>query len=224
MPARVPFHDRVSREKNGMRIRNVELAGVIAVPGAPPPLRLPQIVFSGRSNVGKSSLINRLLGRTRKGVARVSATPGKTQQINFYRVDASLAGGRERSFLLVDLPGYGYARVPDRVRGSWQPLIESYLSSSRSLAGVVQLIDMRHDPTALDLQMLEYLATLGVPVLVVLTKADKLGASARRTQAAELTAKLGVPVDQVITFSAVTGEGRDQLLRSVAALLTEVVA
>jgi len=207
-----------------MKIKSVELAGVIARPGAPPPARLPQVVFSGRSNVGKSSLINRLLGRTRKGVARVSGTPGKTQQINFYRVDATLAGGRERAFLLVDLPGYGYARVPDTVRASWQPLIESYLSTSKSLAGVVQLIDMRHDPTAADLQMMAYLETLGVPVLVVLTKADKLGVNARRVQALELTAKLGVPVEQVITFSAETGEGRDELLRSVNALLTEVAA
>jgi GTP-binding protein len=207
-----------------MKIRSVELAGVIAKVGAPSPERLPQIAFAGRSNVGKSSLINRLLGRTRKGVARVSTTPGKTQQINFYRVDATMAGGRERAFLLVDLPGYGYARVPDAVRASWQPLIEGYLSTTKTLAGVVQLIDIRHDPTAADRQMLEYLETLGAPVLVVLTKSDKLGVNARRTQSAELAGKLGVSVEQVITFSAETGEGRDALLHSLDALLTEVRA
>jgi GTP-binding protein len=205
-----------------VKIKSVEFAGVIAVPGAPPPGVLPQIVFSGRSNVGKSSLINRLLGRTRTAVARVSSTPGKTQQINFYRVKAEGAGGRNRDFYLVDLPGYGFARVPASVRSAWRPLIERYLSGTRQIAGVVQLIDMRHEPTKEDHRMLAYLASLKLPVLVALTKADKLGASVRAERRAELAGSLGLPSDQVLAFSAVTGEGRIELLRGVDALLSEV--
>jgi len=201
----------------------VELAGVVAVPGAPAPGTLPQIVFSGRSNVGKSSLINRFLGRTRKPVARVSATPGKTQQINFYRVQAEAAGGRKREFYVVDLPGYGFARVPESVRAAWRPLIERYLSGTRHIAGVVQLVDIRHEPTPDDRRMLEYLAALRLPVLVALTKADKLGASMRAARRAELAAALRLPVDQLVAFSAVTGEGRAELLGGVDALLAEPV-
>jgi GTP-binding protein len=202
-----------------VKVHRVEYAGTVAQPGGKVPGVLPQIAFAGRSNVGKSSLINRLLGRTRHGVARVSTTPGKTQLINFYRVQAELAGGRSREFFLVDLPGYGYASVPAGVRDAWQPLIEGYLSGTRGLAGVVQLIDLRHDPTAADLQMLEYLGTLRVPVLVVGTKADKLRAAERARQLAELPARLGVPDSQVIAFSSQTGAGRDDLLRSLDALL-----
>jgi GTP-binding protein len=203
-----------------VKIKSVEFAGVIAVPGAAPPGALPQIVFSGRSNVGKSSLINRLLGRTRTAVARVSSAPGKTQQINFYRVKAEGAGGRNRDFYLVDLPGYGFARVPASVRSSWRPLIERYLSGTRRIAGVVQLIDMRHEPTKDDRRMLEYLASLKLPVLVALTKADKLGSSVRAERRAELAGSLGLPSDQVLAFSAVTGEGRTELLGGVDALLS----
>lgn len=207
-----------------MKILDVEFAGAVAKPGGRAPGGLPQVAFAGRSNVGKSSLINRLLGRTRHGVARVSATPGKTQEINFYHVRAELTGGRARAFYLVDLPGYGYARVPLAVRAAWRPLIESYLSRSKELAGVVQLIDMRHDPTADDLKMLTYLGSLGVPVLVVLTKADTLGSSARKARETELLAQLGVPPEQVVVFSARTGAGRDELLGSIEALLTEAEA
>jgi GTP-binding protein len=108
-----------------VKIRDVEFVGAVAQPGGAPPSHLPQVAFAGRSNVGKSSLINRLLGRTRTAVARVSARPGKTQEINFYRVRASVSG-RNAEFLLVDLPGYGYAKVPLEVRGRWRPLIESF--------------------------------------------------------------------------------------------------
>jgi GTP-binding protein len=207
-----------------VKITSVEFAGVIAVPGAAPPGSLPQIVFSGRSNVGKSSLINRFLGRTRTTVARVSSTPGKTQQINFYRVKAEGAGGRSRDFYLVDLPGYGFARVPASVRSSWRPLIERYLSGTRQITGVVQLIDIRHEPTVEDRRMLAYLASLKLPVLVALTKADKLGASVRVERRAELAGSLGLPSDQVLAFSAVTGEGRTELLGGVDALLSEARA
>jgi len=202
-----------------MLIRTVEFAGAVASPGAPTPGNLAQIAFAGRSNVGKSSLINRLLGRTRTVVARVSATPGKTQEINFYRTSVRLGSGDDRDFFVVDLPGYGFARVPLSVRGAWRPLVESYLSGTPELAGVVQLVDMRHDPTSEDLQLLEYLAELGIPTLVVLTKADKLRASARSRQQEQMLIQLGLPDEQVIAFSARTGEGRESLLDGIEALL-----
>lgn len=204
-----------------MRIRSVEFAGAVARPGAPAPGDLPQIAFSGRSNVGKSSLINRLLGRTRTPIARVSASPGKTQEINFYRVDADLSAGRRTQFFLVDLPGYGYARAPEAVRRKWRPLIEGYLSSGRGVLGVVQLLDARHDPTADDRRMLEYLAGLELPTLVVLTKTDKLASSRREARVAQLTEALPLDDAQVLGFSSRTGEGREELLASLESLLTE---
>lgn len=202
-----------------MRFKSVEFAGAIARPGAQSaPGRLPEIAFSGRSNVGKSSLINRLLGRTRHGVARVSARPGKTQEINFYRVRA--AAPQDIEFFLVDLPGYSFARVPAAVREQWRPLIEGYLSASRELRGVVQLIDARHDPTADDRRMVRYLAALGTPTLFALTKIDKLGRSHRQSRVSRTVEMLGVDTEQVIHFSATTGEGRELLLDSLAELLT----
>jgi GTP-binding protein len=201
-----------------VKIKSVEFAGAVARPGGPRPGTLRQIAFSGRSNVGKSSLINQLLGRTQAKVARVSATPGKTQEINFYRVLAQ-AGGGDGEFFLVDLPGYGYARAPLAVRERWRPLIESYLGDAPELVGVVQLIDVRHAPTVQDRQMLGYLAELRLPTLVVLTKADKLSRTQLERQVAAACAELGVDDDQVVTFSAVTGQGRAELLDSIAALL-----
>src|SRR5690606_24116188 len=121
---------------------------------------LLQIAFSGRSNVGKSSLINRLLGRTRTPIARVSATPGKTQEINFFHVRSD-AG----DFALVDLPGYGYARAPEALREKWREIIDRYLKESEALQGVVQLVDIRHGPTPDDHRAIDFLAQMGRPVL-----------------------------------------------------------
>jgi GTP-binding protein len=204
-----------------VRILDVEFAGAMGRAGDPPPAPLPQVAFSGRSNVGKSSLINRLLGRHRRAIARVSAAPGKTQEINFYRVRAELSSGRVVSFFVVDLPGYGYARAPAAVRARWRPLIEGFLRGNERLLGVVQLVDLRREPTADDRQMLEFLASLGLPALLVLTKADKLRAMARARRGEELAAALQVEADQVIPFSAVTGEGRAALLDALDGLLLE---
>ena len=190
-------------------------------PDQVPPGTLPQVAFSGRSNVGKSSLINRLLGRTRTPVARVSATPGKTQEINFYDVRAESSAETPLEFGLVDLPGYGYARVPHAVRERWRPLIEHYLSRTDALRGVVQLIDARHGPSKEDRQMFEYLERLQVPTLFVLTKSDKI----KREELAERTARtleeVGGEPEQLIAFSTVTGLGRDELLMSMESLLIE---
>ncbi|HET8655885.1 MAG TPA: ribosome biogenesis GTP-binding protein YihA/YsxC [Longimicrobiaceae bacterium] len=200
-----------------MKIKSVEFIGAIGQLGQAAPVDaggLPQVAFSGRSNVGKSSLINRLLGRTRTPVARVSREPGKTQEINFYRVGSDLG-----EFCLVDLPGYGFAKVPHTVREKWRPLMNRYLTSSEELRGVVQLVDMRHGPTADDLQAIDYLAELGLPALVVLTKSDKLRAAERQRALGEITERLGVDLDQVIPVSAKTGDGVEELLDTVAGLM-----
>ncbi len=194
-----------------MVIRSVEFIGSVVAPDQPPPSRLPQVAFAGRSNVGKSSLINRLLGRPRRKIARVSAQPGKTQALNFYEVN--------RRFLLVDLPGSGYAKAPRAVRDSWRRLVRSYLARSEP-RGVVYLVDSRHPPTAGDLEFVEYLAETGAPALIALTKVDKLKATVRaRGIAAAAADRLGVSREQVVSTSAKTGEGAGELLDAIAALL-----
>lgn len=196
-----------------MLIRTVEYAGTVAKPGQAPPGSLPQIAFSGRSNVGKSSLINTLLGRTKSKLAHVSATPGKTQALNYYRVNDR--------FFLVDLPGYGYARVPTAVRDAWQELIEWYLGDSGHVRGVVHLVDARRAPTAHDVGMMEYLGRLEVPAMVALTKMDKLKQSERKKAVARVLADLALEEDQLVPFSSRTGEGRDVLLAALDDFLGE---
>lgn len=199
----------------------MDFAGALAAPGGWRPPALPQVAFSGRSNVGKSSLINRFLGRTRTAIARVSATPGKTQQINFFDVVAELSDQEAARFYVVDLPGYGFARAPEAVRKAWRPLMESYLSGTPELRGVVQLIDVRHDPTRDDLNMADYLAATGLPTLFVLTKIDKLTKTQRPARIGRVVATLGIEPEQALPFSAHTGEGCDALLESVEALLRD---
>lgn len=193
-------------------IRRLEFIGPMASPnGWRPDAKWPEVAFAGRSNVGKSSLLNRLVRRKR--FARVSNTPGRTREVNFFLVNDR--------FVLVDLPGYGYARISKERRAEWKPLIEGYLRSSSELRGIVQLLDVRHDPTVDDRQMLEFLASLGVPTLFALTKVDKLTASERTARIRTLVDALGVAEDQVIPFSAVTGEGRDELAEAVLLLVDQ---
>jgi GTP-binding protein len=194
-----------------VKIRNVEFRISVGSPDQERPDDLPQIAFSGRSNVGKSSLINTLLRRTRKKLAHVSGQPGKTQTLNFYTVNDT--------FYLVDLPGFGYAKVPKAVREQWRPLIESYLKSEKQLLGVVHLVDSRHSPTEDDLRMIEFLAELEIPTLVVLTKIDKLSSTNRAKQLPALAEALQVDAEQLLPFSSKTGEGREDLLESIEALL-----
>jgi len=196
-----------------MIIRSVEYAGTVATPGGAAPGDLPQVAFSGRSNVGKSSLINTLLRRTRRKLARVSGEPGKTRALNFYRVN-------ER-FFLVDLPGYGYAKVPKEMREGWRKLVDGYLSGERRLRGVVHLVDSRREPTPDDRRMVAYLAELGVPALIVLTKIDKLNRQRQRAAVARAADALGVGEDQIVPFSARTGTGKDELMAALDALLGE---
>lgn len=204
-----------------MLIRNVDFAGAIGNTKQKAPGELPQVAFSGRSNVGKSSLINTVLNRQRSNIARVSATPGKTREINFFRVDAVTSAERPLEFFLVDLPGYGYAKVPQSVKKQWQDLIEWYLRNSPDLKGVVQLIDVRHEPNEADRIMIEYLFEAEMPALFALTKVDKLTRSARAAQVRAVVKALGVDPDQVIEFSAVTGEGKDELLDTLENILCE---
>ncbi|CAN5750214.1 ribosome biogenesis GTP-binding protein YihA/YsxC [soil metagenome] len=200
-----------------MHIKSVEFAGAIGQPRQRIPesaIGRPQVAFCGRSNVGKSSLINRLLGRTRTAIARVSGEPGKTQEINFYQVQTDLG-----EFFLVDLPGYGYARVPKSVREKFAPLIAPFLAESPELAGVVQLIDLRHGPSEDDLQSVETLAAIGRPTLFVLTKLDKLKRSQQAEAIRKAVTQLGITPDQALPFSALNGEGREDLLESIASLV-----
>ena len=193
-------------------IRSLEFIGGMASAGGwRPPTELPEIAFAGRSNVGKSSLLNRLVHR--KKFARVSNTPGRTREVNFFKVNDS--------FLLVDLPGYGYARISKERRAEWRPLIESYLKSTNQLRGVVQLLDSRHDPTPDDLQMLDYLGDIGVPTIIVLTKIDKLTAKERQRQRSQIAGAAGVDDEQMIGFSATTGEGRNELAEAIEGLLAQ---
>ncbi len=194
-----------------MKITRVEFAGSVADPTAPLPGTLPQVAFCGRSNVGKSSLINVLLQRTRKKLAHVSARPGKTQLLNFYRVNDR--------FFLVDLPGFGFAKAPKEVREGWGRMVKGYLSRPDGPRGTVHLLDIRHDPTDGDREMLATLADLGLPVLVVLTKVDKLTRTHRQRRTEAIVRSLGLDPEQVVPFSSLTGEGREELLEAVEGLL-----
>ncbi|HEU4631897.1 MAG TPA: ribosome biogenesis GTP-binding protein YihA/YsxC [Gemmatimonadaceae bacterium] len=187
------------------------LGGMASVGGWRPDNTLPEIAFAGRSNVGKSSLLNRLVRR--KAFARVSRTPGRTREINFFRVN--------HEFVLVDLPGYGYARIAKERRREWKPLMERYLAHTRQLRGIVQLLDARREPSPEDLEMLDFLAELGVPVLFAVTKVDKLRPAEVGPRVAELAGQLGVDEAQLIPFSAVTGRGRDELAEALVALVRE---
>jgi GTP-binding protein len=191
-------------------IRTLDFLGGQAKPGGwRPETTLPEIAFAGRSNVGKSSLLNTLVRR--KSFARVSGTPGKTREINYFEVN--------RRFLFVDLPGYGYARVSKERRAEWRPLIESYLRSTPQLRGVVLLLDARHDPSPDDLLMLDFLAEVGTPTVVALTKIDKLTRAQGAERIRAIAVAVGLDDEQVIPFSSVTGAGRDELAEAIVSLV-----
>lgn len=172
----------------------------------------PEVAFAGRSNVGKSSLLNALVRR--KAFARVSKTPGRTREINFFAVNGL--------FVLADLPGYGYAKISKTRQAEWRPLIEGFLKKSPRMRGVVQLLDIRRDPSDDDKQMLDMLADLELPTLICVTKIDKLSKGAVAARVKELAASLALDPEQIIPFSAVTGEGRDELAEAVVSLVMMV--
>jgi len=174
-----------------------------------PSAALPEVAFAGRSNVGKSSLINCLVQR--KKLVRTSRTPGQTQTINFFLVNDE--------FYFVDLPGYGFARVPERIRQEWGPMVETYLSRRVSLRGIVQIMDVRHPPTPTDLDLWQWLNTRGIPVIPVLTKADKVARSQWESQLRQASLSLGTPREKIFLVSAVSRQGRDELLHELSILL-----
>lgn len=185
-----------------------------------PTEKKPEIVFIGRSNVGKSSLINSL---TRiRNLAHVSGQPGKTQTINFYDVGMKIDGEEtRRDFYLVDLPGYGYAKTGKERRLTWKKFIDEYLVSSKSIRFVAQLIDIRHEPMNSDVDMFRWLVTNGLPVLPVATKSDKLGRVAGQRQIGQIRQALGVPDLDILPYSSLKGEGRSELLDVIADSLIE---
>ncbi|MDD2501967.1 MAG: ribosome biogenesis GTP-binding protein YihA/YsxC [Geobacter sp.] len=173
-----------------------------------PPVDLPEIAFAGRSNVGKSSLINVIVER--KALVRTSSTPGRTQLINFFQVT-----GVPFSLNLVDLPGYGYAKVPLDVKRQWGPMMERYLSGRESLKGVVLILDIRRIPSDEDLQMLSWLRSYNRRPIIVLTKCDKVTKNERAKQTAAIAAKLEIDKSLLIHFSALSKDGRDAVWQAI---------
>lgn len=194
-----------------MVIKNVSLETVCGISSRFPENTLPEIAFAGKSNVGKSSLINAVMNR--KSLARTSAQPGKTQTVNFYNVN--------NAFYLVDLPGYGYARVSEEVKAQWGKMVERYLRSSKQLKAVFLLIDIRHEPSANDRQMYEWILSQGYSPIIIATKMDKLNRS--QIPKAVKTVREGLQAEKdtlVIPFSAVSKQGRDEIYALMDCLLS----
>ena len=185
-----------------MIIRSLELETVCGITSTLPENTLPEIAFAGKSNVGKSSLINGLMNR--KSFARTSATPGKTQTINFYNINQEL--------YLVDLPGYGYAKVSEQEKKKWGQMIERYLHQSKQLRAVFLLIDIRHAPSANDKMMSDWILSQGYQPIIIATKLDKLKRSQVQKHVKVVRQGLGLSKDSIlIPFSAVTKQGRDEI-------------
>ncbi len=192
-----------------MKVTSAEFHGAAHRADAVPEPGFPEIAFMGRSNVGKSSLINVLLNRKR--LARTSTTPGRTQAVQFYLIN--------NRFFFVDLPGYGYARAPIALRAEWGPLVEGYLTGRETLRGAVVILDVRRMPADGDIELLAYLERLSIPPIVVLTKADKLPRGRLMAQCKEIERVLAERVAQLpyppLTFSSTTGLGKDTLWRRI---------
>ena len=190
-----------------MKITTVEFAGAATQPGGAPKLPYPEIAFAGRSNVGKSSLINRLLERK---IARTSSTPGRTQQLNFFVVN--------EKFTFVDLPGYGYAKVSKQDRQHWRQLIEDYLVNARNLRGVIIIVDVRRGPEAEEEALCNFLAHHQRPFLIVATKSDKLKRAELEKQHKALTGKLDGY--EPLLFSAENSTGKEELWQAIEELVS----
>jgi len=192
-----------------MHVKSTEFIKSATKPAHYPDSELPEIAFAGRSNVGKSSLINVLVNR--KALVRTSSTPGRTQLINFFDVNGT--------FTLVDLPGYGFAKVPLEVKKQWGPMMQTYLSSRLNLRGVVLIIDVRRIPKEEDIQMFEWLRTFGIPPILVVTKCDKVSKSQRERHIAAIAKELGVKRDELCAFSALSRDGSEGIWQRIEALL-----
>ena len=185
-----------------MKVQNVELTISAVSPAQYPNEGFPEIALSGRSNVGKSSLINTLINR--KGWARTSSQPGKTQTLNFYNIESEL--------YFVDVPGYGYAKVSKKDREKWGQMIERYFSDRPVLRGVISLVDGRHEPTELDCQMIDFLHYYDLPILVCATKMDKIPRGKWNRTESQIRKKLALnPQDEIVLFSSVTKAGKEEV-------------
>ena len=191
-----------------MNVTQAELCATAVKPDQFPQDALPEIALAGRSNVGKSTLINRLINR--KNLARTSSRPGKTQTINFYCIN--------RSLYLADMPGYGFARVSKALRASWGQMIERYLLERDTLKGVIQVIDLRHPPTNDDKQMFQWLQYHQLPTIVVATKADKISRGRWQAHLKRIRQDLG-NLERLILFSGQTGQGKDELWEEIMQLV-----
>ena len=193
-----------------MIIKNVALETVCGITSTLPENIHPEFAFAGKSNVGKSSLINALMNR--KSLARTSAQPGKTQTINFYNINDAM--------YLVDLPGYGYAKASEEVKAKWGKMIENYLHTSKRLKAVFLLIDIRHDPSANDKMMYEWMVYQGFAPIIIATKLDKIKRSQIQKNVKAIREGLGVkPGTTVIPFSAETKQGRDEIWELIDSLV-----
>ncbi len=192
-----------------MHVKTTEFIKSATKPAHYPESNLPEIAFAGRSNVGKSSLINVLVNR--KNLVRTSSTPGRTQLINFFDVNGT--------FTLVDLPGYGFAKVPLDVKRQWGPMMETYLAERVNLQGVVLIFDVRRIPKGEDLQLLSWLRTYGVPPILVVTKCDKVSKNERSRQLALIAKELEVERGELCCFSALSREGVEGIWGRIEELL-----
>ncbi len=194
-------------------INTIEPVGKFGPRDTVPPGELPQVAFTGRSNVGKSSLINRMLGRRK--LAPISSTPGKTRKIHLFRINGQ--------FDLVDLPGYGFTKVPIAVKQGWEQMVARYLDGNQALCGMVCLLDIRRDLTEVDRTMLLSLAEMGLPLMIALTKADKLKRHKQNQAVDKLVRSFGGAIqrEQVLPTSALSGQGIDELLADVLVLVGE---
>ncbi len=195
-----------------MIIKSADLETVVGVTSKLPENLLPEFAFAGRSNVGKSSLINKLVNR--KALARTSSQPGKTQTINFFLLNGE--------FYFVDLPGYGYAKVSKELQAKWGKMIERYLMRSRQLRMIFLLVDIRHEPSAGDKQMYEWVKSNEIPAVIIATKADKINRSQLNKQLAMIRKELGGAKEPIIPFSKETGQGYDEVWKVMEEYLAEV--
>ena len=192
-----------------MIIKSAEFVTSAVKPSQYPPADLPEIAFAGRSNVGKSSLINTLVNRKR--LVKTSSTPGRTQLINFFNIN--------EKFSFVDIPGYGYAKVPASVKKKWGPMIETYITTRKTLKGVVLIMDLRRTPGPEEMNMLDWLNHYGIPSVPVLTKSDKLSKTRQQKQLKEISNTLSADKDNFILFSAKSRQGKDEVWDAVKKLI-----
>lgn len=189
-----------------MKVHNVEMIMSAVRPEQYPKHGYPEFALAGRSNVGKSSFINKLIGR--KSLARTSSKPGKTQTLNFYKIEEQL--------FFVDVPGYGYAKVSKSARSTWGPMIDEYLTTREEMRAVIQIIDLRHPPTADDRIMYDFLVQFDIPAIIIATKCDKIAKGKQQKHAKVIREQLNMrPEDNLIIFSSEKGIGVDEAWREI---------